>query len=75
MPGASATSFMPAASVRSTTARTQELTAGAISVSSAAKEGSAKRMQSFASVMMKAMSSVDRRGFTVWQTAPMPETP
>jgi hypothetical protein len=32
-------------------------------------------MESFASVMMNAMSSVDRRGFTVWQTAPMPETP
>jgi hypothetical protein len=56
---------MPDSSVRSTTARTQELTAGAISVSSAAKEGSAKRMESFASVMMNAMSSVDRRGFTV----------
>ena len=32
-------------------------------------------MESFASVMMNAMSSADRRGFTVWQTAPMPETP
>ena len=46
---------MPAASVRRTTARTQEAIAGAISAMSAAKEGSANRMQSWASVMMKVM--------------------
>ncbi len=75
MPGASATSGMPASSVSSTTGRTKELTDGAISASSPAKEGSAKIAQSCASLMMKAMSSAASRGLTAWQTAPMPETP
>ena len=75
MPGASATSGIPFSSVSTTTERTKDFTEGAISASSAAKEGSAKMTQSLASSMMKAMSSAESLGLTVWQTAPMPETP
>jgi len=75
MPGASLISGIRASSVSSTTERTKELTEGAISAKSAAKEGSAKIAPSSASRMMKAMSSAASRGLTVWQTAPIPETP
>ena len=64
---------MCARSVMNTTARTLARTAGATAAISGAKVVSAKITWSPASLAMKAMSSADRRGLMVWQTAPMPE--
>ncbi len=73
MPGGSATSGMPARSHMNTTARSVPPQFGLAAAIAGANVVSANSSTSAASRRMKAMSSPDRRGFTVWQIAPMPE--